>query len=74
MKNQIKFEFFFAVSNNELAAINLPEGLTSIGNYAFEQTAIAELILPNTLTSIGYGAFTQCNNLTAVSIPKHDDW
>ena len=50
----------------------LPEGLTSIGNYAFEGcTALTEVVLPKSLTSLGKGAFKGCINLTKITIKSN---
>ncbi len=47
-----------------IKSITIPEGVTSIGEYAFEDCNILENIrLPNSLEHIGYGAFYGYNNL-----------
>ena len=46
-----------------LKSVILSENLESIGNYAFDNTAIEEVDLPSSITSIGTGAFRNCNNL-----------
>jgi uncharacterized repeat protein (TIGR02543 family) len=47
----------------------LPEGLVSVGNYAFSYTSISSVVLPSTLKYLGDGAFYDCKNLTQVTIP-----
>ena len=47
----------------------LPEGLTSIYNYAFSETNLIEIHFPSSLTSIGDGAFYECGGLTELEIP-----
>ena len=42
--------------------INLPEGLTHIGEHAFD-AEITSIIIPNTVTSIGKGAFLACYDI-----------
>lgn len=50
--------------------LTLPEGLTSIGNYAFRYCTNLPLVsLPSTLTSIGSYAFESCTNLALTSLP-----
>ena len=52
--------------------IQLPEGLTNIGNYAFHNFRNASLTtidIPSTVTSIGGSAFEECRNLTSMTIP-----
>lgn len=44
----------------------LPEGLTSIGESAFANTAIGWVYLPSTLTYIGRNAFAGCTRLSQV--------
>lgn len=51
-----------------LSEINLPDGLTSIGAYAFSITGLATLTIPDSVESIGYGAFRWCGNLQSVHL------
>lgn len=51
--------------------INLPEGLTHIGNRAFAFDAsgeITNIIIPNSVVSIGEFAFCGCTNLSDITI------
>ena len=49
----------------------IPEGITSIADYAFSNhTGLTSIDIPNTVTSIGYQAFYNCDNLTSVTIPN----
>lgn len=68
-------------SNNVLTKYNgpgghvtIPEGVTAIGNYAFQdRTDITGVTIPNTVTTIGAvggsGAFRGCTGLTEITIP-----
>lgn len=48
----------------------IPEGVTSIGNYAFENcTSLASVIIPDTVTIIEWGAFENCTSLKSITIP-----
>lgn len=48
----------------------LPEGITSIGNEAFQKSEIESVVLPNTLKTIGIDAFNSCWNLHAIILPE----
>jgi len=54
-----------------LTEINLPEGLTSIGDCAFYGCrSLTEIKLPDSLTSIGDHAFYGCKSLTQINLPE----
>ncbi len=57
--------------NNELMTeLVIPEGVTSIGQYAFAGcTSLTNVTIPGTITSIGSGAFYNCAGLTSIIIP-----
>ncbi len=56
--------------NKDLVSVTLPEGLLSIGTYAFWNCSkMAVCNIPTTLTSIGAHAFENCRALTTVAIP-----
>ncbi|MBR2943635.1 MAG: leucine-rich repeat protein [Clostridia bacterium] len=46
----------------------LPEGLTTIGNYAFTRAKITELVLPSTLTNIGKYVFQASTTLQKIVV------
>ena len=46
-----------------LVGITLPEGVTKIGNQAFEGTKLKEITIPSSVTTIGFEAFYGCTNL-----------
>ncbi|MDE6238740.1 MAG: leucine-rich repeat domain-containing protein, partial [Muribaculaceae bacterium] len=49
----------------------IPEGVTSIGVYAFNNCAnLISITIPEGVTSIGVHAFNNCTNLTAITIPE----
>ena len=51
-------------------SIALPEGVTSIGNFAFTHNdRLKEIALPQSLTSIGWYAFFDCFALGKIAIP-----
>ena len=53
-----------------LESVALPEGVTSIGNFAFAHNdRLKEITLPQSLTSIGHYAFSWCAALGKIAIP-----
>ncbi len=65
------------VWGNEIEALVVEDGVTSIGDYAFAFSEHLETAtLPDTLTDIGYYAFFDCISLESIDIPqsvKHID-
>ena len=54
-----------------MKAIDIPEGVTSIGDGAFYDCHFLESInIPESVTSIGELAFADCQHLTAINIPE----
>lgn len=53
----------------QIYALSLPEGMTSIGDNAFSGCSnLSSVTIPDSVTSIGKGAFHYCSNLTKVTI------
>jgi hypothetical protein len=56
---------------SSITSLSLPEGLTSIDNYAFAYCyALTSVTIPNSVTTIGNDAFSYCIGLTSVIIPN----
>lgn len=54
-----------AFQNTSVSSLVIPEGVTSIGDYAFAGcTSLTEITLPSTLRNIGANAFDGCTQLT----------
>ena len=52
--------------------VTLPDGLTSIGNSAFDGCSdLTSITIPNSVTSIGDYAFSGCSGLTSITIPNN---
>ena len=57
-----------------ITAITLPSGITTIGNYAFsDMTNLSKISLPSSLLSIGKNAFYHCASLSSITIPANVD-
>ena len=53
------------------SATIIPEGVTSIGYFAFSGCSnLTSITIPEGVTSIGYGAFENCSSLTSITIPE----
>lgn len=60
-----------AFSEKPIAAIILPDGLESIGWFAFYGCrSLVDVTLPDSVTSIGYAVFDGCPNVTLVCSPN----
>lgn len=60
-----------AFSGSGLERISIPEGVTSIGDSAFQSCGnLQEITLPEGLASIGANAFFECSSLAGITIPK----
>ena len=55
----------------EITSVNIAEGITSVGSYAFYYCeALTSIELPATITRIGEYAFYECDTLTSICIPE----
>jgi hypothetical protein len=61
-----------AVFSTSLTSVTLPDGVTSIGSFAFYLCAnLTSATLPNSVTNIGECAFAGCSRLTNFTIPNN---
>ena len=52
----------------KISTLALPEGLTSIGEYAFTRCELTEVVTPSTLESMGQNVFQGCKQITKAVI------
>ena len=65
----------FSDENTEITDLVIPNGVTSIGSYAFEGCSdLTSVTIPNNVTSIGSYAFSDCSGLTKVIVPDIAAW
>lgn len=65
---EIADEAFYNCTN--LKSVQLPDGLLTIGSYAFKSTAISSLSIPNSVTKIMQGAFSDCCSMTSITLSE----
>ncbi len=53
-----------------LQTIELPEGLQSIGAWAFAESSLTEIEIPDSVSEIGENAFINCVSLKKVKLPR----
>lgn len=56
--------------SDTVESLTFPEGLVSIGDYAFSSGGFKSVHLPSTVTSIGYRAFEACRNLETITVAE----
>ena len=66
----IKKQAFNMASPNiaKISELVLPEGLTTVGEYAFVRLSITELVTPSTLTTVDKNAFSYCKSLKKLTV------
>ena len=69
--NPLNYAHHLFVNGEEITDLVIPDGVTSIGNFAFEFcSGLTSVTIPNSVTFIGGGAFSGCSGLTSVTIPN----
>ncbi len=53
-----------------LTGIEIPNSVTAIGTYAFENCSLTSVKIPNSITRIEAAVFFACQNLSSVDIPN----
>ena len=58
-------------SRDSIQAVVVENGVTVIGEYAFEScTSLTSITIPESVTTIGHYAFSDCSSLSSITIPK----
>ena len=60
---------FCGYMTDSINSITIPEGVTSIGDFAFQACHAGSIIIPSSVTSIGMYAFESCT-FTGIAIPE----
>ena len=69
--NPTYFTHTLNIQGEEITNLVIPEGVTSIGKYAFSDcSGLTSVSLPSSVTSIGKYAFYGCSGLTEIVIPE----
>ncbi len=56
---------------NQIIAVSITDGVTSIGNYAFSYCkSMTSVSIPESVTDIGIEAFQKCTALTDIALPE----
>ena len=56
---------------DSLTSIEIPSGVTTIGENAFNEcTSLSSITIPNTVTSMGNYSFYSCSSLSSITIPN----
>ena len=68
--NPLFYAHHLYLNGVEIEKLVIPNGITTINDYAFCGCSLTFVTIPNSVTSIGYGAFYDCSGLTSVTIPN----
>ncbi len=57
-------------NKTNMYAVEIPNTVTKIGSYVFDNTGLTSLVLPDTLTDMGDGSFYNCKSLKSIKLPN----
>ena len=55
--------------SGKLGSVELPEGITEVGQFGFARSSLTDIVLPEGVVNICYGAFYHCDYLEDVTLP-----
>ena len=58
------------VKNQKISKLTIPNGVSSINDYAFQNCNLDGVEIPNSITSIGTSAFLNCSSIQNIIIPE----
>ncbi len=68
--NPLTYAKHLYLNGEEIKDLVIPDGLTSIGAFAFSGcSGLTSITIPNSVTSIGASAFSGCSGLTSLTLP-----
>ena len=68
ISNPLYYAHHLYLNESEVTDLIIPEGVTSIGAYAFERcSGLSSIIIPNSVTSIGLQAFYNCSSISSIT-------
>ena len=67
--NSISLPWYDYKSN--IKTVIIEDGVTRVGDYAFDRSGLTSVTIPDSVISIGESAFSGCLNLTSVTIPNN---
>ena len=77
--NTVEVTYSDRDNNTYSGSVSVPEtvtnngteySVTTIGEYAFQGSAVTSVSMPESITSIGTSAFSGCQNLESVTLPE----
>ncbi len=69
--NPLKQAHHLYLNEEEIKDLIIPEGVTSIGSYAFDGCyGLTSVTIPNGVTTIGNNAFNSCSYMVSITIPN----
>ncbi|MFI3299205.1 MAG: leucine-rich repeat protein [Rikenellaceae bacterium] len=69
--NRERMEVISALRAVVDSAVSIPQGVTTIGDFAFSDCdALTSIEIPNSVTTIGSGAFRGCSALISIELPN----